>query len=59
MDQQFDETSDAAGRPSKLGIGLIIVKKIIHLHHYSIKAEAISGTGNTFTIGMPVVQNHW
>lgn len=52
-----DETNPAHNRPAKSGIGLVIVKKILHLHQYSFKAEAIAGTGNRFTIVMPVLQN--
>jgi signal transduction histidine kinase len=44
-------------RHSSRGIGLTIVKKILHLHQYSFKAETIDRATNRFTITMPVLQN--
>lgn len=52
-----DEGSSFRNRPPKVGLGLLIVKKILHLHQYSFKAETNTGIGNRFTIIMPVVQN--
>jgi signal transduction histidine kinase len=58
---EWINTSDDANlfknRPPKSGIGLVIVKKVLNLHQYSFKAEASGGTGNRFTIVMPVLQN--
>jgi signal transduction histidine kinase len=51
------ENSFSTNRPAKSGLGLLIVKKILLLHHYSFKAESHTGTENVFTIIMPVVQN--
>jgi len=51
-----DESSFSGNHPSKLGLGLLIVKKILHLHQYSFKAET-AGIGNRFTIIIPIVQN--
>ncbi len=51
-----DESSFSTSRPAKLGLGLMIVKKILHLHQYSFKAENNTGIGNRFTIIMPMVQ---
>ncbi len=51
-----DDGSFSGSRPAKVGLGLLIVKKILHLHQYFFKAESNAGIGNRFTIIMPVVQ---
>jgi len=51
------ESSFSANRPVKLGLGLLIIKKILRLHQYTFKAESNTGIGNTFTIIMPIVQH--
>jgi signal transduction histidine kinase len=51
-----DEGSFSGSRPAKVGLGLLIVKKILNLHQYFFKAESDAGIGNRFTIIMPVVQ---
>lgn len=48
-----DETDGTANRPSGSGFGLVIVKKILHLHQYFFKAYASPAEGNSFIIRMP------
>jgi signal transduction histidine kinase len=52
-----EDAGVAESRPGTTGIGLMIVRKILLLHQYHFKAEAIEGAGNKFTIVMPVLQN--
>ena len=40
-------------RPQKLGLGLLIVQKILHLHDTSLKAYTHAGT-NVFTFSTPI-----
>jgi K+-sensing histidine kinase KdpD len=40
-------------RPQKLGLGLVIVQKILHLHSTSLKAHTNNNT-NIFTFHMPI-----
>ncbi len=51
------ESSFFATRPIKLGLGLLIIKKILLLHQYTFRAESNTGIGNVFTIIMPIVQH--
>ncbi|SCJ61837.1 Non-motile and phage-resistance protein [uncultured Clostridium sp.] len=37
------------------GLGLYIVKGLIHLHHGTISVESICGEGTTFTITLPII----
>lgn len=46
-----EETAQIISRPSNSGIGLMIVKKILHLHTYSLQAAA-TGTQNRFEVSM-------
>jgi signal transduction histidine kinase len=48
-----DESSLIIKRPQKLGLGLLIVQKILHLHGTSLKAHTHNGS-NIFTFRMPV-----
>jgi signal transduction histidine kinase len=57
INQSQDESSFSGSRPAKLGLGLLIVKKILHLHQYHFKAEVNVGVGNRFTIIMPIIQH--
>ncbi len=52
-----DESSFSGNRPPKLGLGLLIIKKILLLHQYTFRAESNTGIGNAFTIVMPIVQH--
>lgn len=36
------------------GVGLLIVKKILQLHHFSLKAFTSTNSSNTFTFSMPI-----
>lgn len=41
-------------RESGMGMGLIIVKKLVDLHNGKIEAESVKGEGTTFTIFLPI-----
>jgi len=50
-----DNRSDASNtRPHSHGLGLVIVKTILQLHHFPMEAEFIEGTGNRITFRMVV-----
>ncbi|MFN2438751.1 MAG: ATP-binding protein [Chitinophagaceae bacterium] len=42
-------------RPAKLGLGLLIVQKILHMHGSSLKAKAQNGASNIFSFRLPIV----
>lgn len=47
------ETDVLHNRPKNLGLGLVIVNKILRLHHFTFKAQT-QPSGNLFSIRMPV-----
>jgi signal transduction histidine kinase len=50
-----DNKPDASNtRPHSHGLGLVIVKTILQLHHFPMEAEFIEGTGNRITFRMVV-----
>jgi signal transduction histidine kinase len=50
-----DNKSDASNtRPHGHGLGLVIVKTILQLHHFSMEAGFIDGIGNRIIFRMPV-----
>jgi signal transduction histidine kinase len=50
-----DNKPDAANtRPHSHGLGLVIVKTILQLHHFPMKAGFIEGRGNGISFRMPV-----
>jgi signal transduction histidine kinase len=51
----FKEDNTLLGkRPAKLGLGLLIVQKILLLHDSSLEAYTQEGTRNIFTFPIPV-----
>jgi signal transduction histidine kinase len=42
---------------SGMGIGLYVVKEIITLHGGSVMVESIEGTGSTFTLCLPLLED--
>ncbi|MEO6454419.1 MAG: HAMP domain-containing sensor histidine kinase [Ginsengibacter sp.] len=53
----FNNLSDDTllhNRPSTSGIGLVIVKKILHLHQYKFELITEESVGNTFIIHIPI-----
>lgn len=56
INERLEDGDDYAKRPAKTGLGLIIVKKILSLHHFPLKA--LSEEGQTvFTFSMPVYKH--
>ena len=50
-----DHSSDASNtRPYDHGLGLVIVKTILQLHHFPIEAGFMEGMGNSISFHMPV-----
>ncbi|MEJ7767661.1 MAG: HAMP domain-containing sensor histidine kinase [Chitinophagaceae bacterium] len=49
-----DDNSLLGKRPGKLGLGLLIVQKILLLHNSSLAAYTHEGTCNVFTFPLPV-----
>lgn len=41
-------------RPAKLGLGLLIVQKALHMHGSSLKAYTMPAGGNIFTFSLPI-----
>jgi signal transduction histidine kinase len=41
-------------RPAKLGLGLMIVKKILLLHNSSLEAYTHEGSRNIFVFALPI-----
>jgi len=46
----------SAGKPNGTGLGLAIVSKIIADHGGAVSVESTSGSGTTFLVKMPRVQ---
>jgi signal transduction histidine kinase len=42
---------------SGMGIGLYVVKEIITLHGGSVMVESTEGTGSTFTLCLPLLED--
>jgi signal transduction histidine kinase len=57
INETNEESSFSGSHPAKLGLGLVIVKKILLLHNFHFKAETDIGLGNVFSIVIPIVQN--
>lgn len=49
-----EESGTHTNRPAKLGLGLVIVQKILHLHKYPFHAKSPYGLGIHFSFRMPV-----
>ncbi len=50
-----NKTESFVNRPYLHGLGLVIVKATLQLHHFPLEAAYISGTGNRISFRMPVV----
>jgi K+-sensing histidine kinase KdpD len=51
----YDDNETLFKRPRNLGLGLVIVNKILSLHKFSFKAQT-QPSGNLFSIDMPIHQ---
>ena len=51
-----EEAKDAesATKPARSGLGLVIVKKILHLHGSVLKAHHVNNSGNIFSFSIPI-----
>ncbi|MEO7768487.1 MAG: HAMP domain-containing sensor histidine kinase [Ferruginibacter sp.] len=52
-----DESSFSGSRPAKVGLGLLIVKKILYLHQFNFSVVTDTTRGNQFTIVMPIIKH--
>ncbi|HEV8082302.1 MAG TPA: HAMP domain-containing sensor histidine kinase [Chitinophagaceae bacterium] len=48
-----EEARDAETKPSRSGLGLVIVKKILHLHGSVLKAQ-VTNNNNIFSFSLPI-----
>jgi signal transduction histidine kinase/ligand-binding sensor domain-containing protein len=56
--QEFRQAEGPKGeRPNGTGLGLALVRRFIELHRGSIHVESQLGTGSTFTVVFPMLQN--
>ncbi len=42
-------------KPSRSGLGLVIVKKILYLHGSQLQANVINNTANSFSFSLPII----
>lgn len=59
MFERFHRVNNAMGRTHEgTGIGLSLVKELVHLHKGNISVNSEEGKGSVFTVTMPVGKNH-
>ena len=56
--ERFHRGKNVAGRIPGTGIGLAGVRQIVELHSGTIEASSTVGTGSTFTMRLPMGENH-
>ncbi|MEO6221566.1 MAG: HAMP domain-containing sensor histidine kinase [Ginsengibacter sp.] len=52
-DKEVKDT-DRTSKPSRSGLGLIIVKKILHLHNSDLKVQVTNNPSNIFSFSLPM-----
>ena len=57
MSKIFDPYFTTKQNKSGTGLGLYITKKVIEDHNGSIKVDSVQGTGTTFVIRLPLLNN--
>jgi PAS domain S-box-containing protein len=57
--ERFHRVAGARGRTQEgTGIGLALVKELVHLHGGEVRAESELGKGSIFTVAIPLGQSH-
>ncbi|GAB5518879.1 MAG: hybrid sensor histidine kinase/response regulator transcription factor [Rhodothermales bacterium] len=57
LERVFDRFFQQEGSPGT-GIGLALVRELVHLHHGRITVESEAGRGSTFTVYLPLGVDH-
>lgn len=53
----FDSFVRASAGTSGSGLGLSIVRRIVEMHHGSVRADSDLGNGTTMTINLPIIED--
>lgn len=57
--ERFHRVENTAGRTFEgTGIGLALVKELVHLHQGTIEVQSVEGEGSKFSISLPVGKTH-
>ncbi|MBJ6364083.1 sensor histidine kinase [Paenibacillus sp. GCM10012307] len=52
--ERFYQIANGSGKKEGSGLGLVISREIVHVHHGSIRVESDQGSGSDFQVTLPL-----